>query len=121
MSRKLAAAALAAMTIFGGCSTVVPRGQAPVGVIVPGAELYGRSIRVESGGRTSVMTFRHDGKVQAAFNGQTLTGDWAVEGQRICFTWSGFRDCWPYSGLWPRGTAVNLKSERGTDVRVTLL
>ncbi|HEY0626223.1 MAG TPA: hypothetical protein VGD10_05760 [Allosphingosinicella sp.] len=123
MKKGFLASALAGFTLLGACSSVVPPGPgpAPGPAVVAGSELYGRSIRVESGGRTSIMTFRPGGKVDANFNGRTLTGDWAVEPGRICFTWGGFRDCWPYQGLWRRNTPVNLTSERGTAVRLTLL
>jgi len=121
MNRLLLTSTLLAAIGMAGCSTVVPRVPGTVAGVQPGSELFGRTIRVESGGRTSTMDLRNDGTVTARFGGNQLQGNWAVAGGKICFTWGTNRDCWPYTAPFRRGETVTLTSDRGNVVKVTLL
>jgi hypothetical protein len=112
-------AGLASLTLA-GCSNFLgsPERQ---GRWLPGSELVGQTMRVESAGRTSMMRFARDGSVHASFSGHDLDGRWNVEPGKICFTWGKVRDCWPYARPFRQGERMMLKSDRGNNVQATLL
>lgn len=126
MKMKLAAAAASGLVLLAGCSIIPPsRGGGPAvqSMVVPrGAELVGRTLRVEAaGGGVSTMRFNGDGTVQAAFGSQQVNGAWTVASSRLCFAWAGAnRECWPYTTSFVRGETVTLTSDRGNVVRATL-
>jgi hypothetical protein len=88
----------------------------------PGAELIGRSVRLETAsGQTSILRFEQGGVVHAQFGGKDVAGNWVATRDRLCFSWAGTsRECWPHSARFKRGETVTLTSDRGNVVKVTL-
>ena len=115
--RKLFTPALvSASLLLSACATLVPRG-------APGQELVGRTLRVEtSRGQVSTLLLNRNGTVTAAFGPNQIQGRWELADGQLCFLWSGApRECWPYAGQFRRGQAVPVTSDRGNNVRVTML
>jgi hypothetical protein len=113
MRKAFLAAAFCGSVMISACATV-PAAQ-------PGAELWNRTLQMESRGQTSTLHFMRDGVVHAQFGGQQVAGRWQMENGQLCFYWTGApRECWPYSQPLQRGQAVSLTSDRGNVVRVTL-
>ena len=112
---KYLAALLASALALGGCATI--RGGSD------GEELVGHSMRMEArNGQVTRLTFNEDGTVRAAFGNNSVTGRWDVTDNHLCFFWSGApRECWPYRGRFVRGQTRTLTSDRGNEIRVTLL
>lgn len=98
-----------------GCSTIVPRSSAM------GPE--GQTLRViAAGGGESQMHFRSGGQVVARFGEGSLSGQWSMRDEGLCFQWPQTAvECWPYNGPFPRGRTVTVTSTRGNIVRVTRL
>lgn len=98
-----------------GCSTLVPR-TADIGP-------SGQTLRViAAGGGESRMHFRSDGQVTATFDGGSLTGEWNMQDEGLCFRWPQTEvECWPYANGFARGRTVTVTSTRGNTVRVTRL
>ncbi len=117
MRNALTRAVLCASLLLGACSTIVPPAR------TPGQELVGRALRVEtSQGQVSTLHLEPRGVARAAFGANEIRGRWQVEDRQLCFFWgSAPRECWPYSGQFRRGQAVTVTSDRGNQVRVTLL
>ena len=116
--RKLFTSALVSGSmLLSACATLVPRGAAP------GQELVGRTLRVEtSSGQVSTLLLNRNGTVTAAFGSNRIQGRWELVNGQLCFLWSGApRECWPYAGQFRRGQAVPVTSDRGNNVRVTML
>ena len=87
-----------------------------------GPEFVGRSMRVEASSGVTRLTFRRDGTVEARFGRQRTQGRWALARRQLCFTWArNYRECWPYRAPFQRGRTVPIRSDRGNQVRVTLL
>ena len=110
--------------LLGACNTLIPPSPRADRVArAPGAELIGRSVRLETaGGQASTLRFGENGVVRAQFGGQELSGTWVSTGTQLCFGWPGSsRECWPYARPLVRGETVTLTSDRGNVVRVTLL
>jgi hypothetical protein len=115
MTRSLALAAAGA-ALLGGCAMIGRDGPA-------GAELYGRTVRVEtSNSQVTMLDFAPPGDVRATFGRSQLEGHWAIEGRQLCFDWPrAARECWPYERRFRPGETLDLTSSRGNRVRVTLL
>ncbi len=114
-SRPLLLIASAALMVA-GCASIVPRSRANVSPV-------GQTLQVvAANGQASRMQFRSDGRVVAAFGERSVTGNWALEGDDLCFQWgSAARECWPYRGGFERGRTVTVTSTRGNVIRVTRL
>ncbi|QAY77365.1 hypothetical protein [Sphingosinicella sp. BN140058] len=84
------------------------------------AGIAGRTLQVTAAnGQVSTLSFGSDGGVRASFNGRDVSGRWAMEKQRLCFTWGGsFRECWPYATPIRRGETRSITSDRGNVVKV---
>lgn len=82
----------------------------------------GRTMQVTAAnGQVSTLRFDGDGAVRASFGGRDVQGRWAMEGQKLCFTWAGnFRECWPYADPLRRGETRTITSDRGNRVKVTV-
>lgn len=96
---------------------------APAPAPAPGAELAGRSLRVEiEGGPTMTLRFQPGGTVIGNNAGREATGRWEVEDGRLCLQFPGQeRDCWPYAAPFVGGKPVTLTSTGGVTARATLI
>lgn len=96
-----------------GCSTMVPR-TAPLSP-------SGQTLRVvAANGSESRMQFRPNGEVIAAFGQRSITGQWTMQQEGLCFRWGqADLECWPYARNFERGQTVTVTSTRGNVVRVT--
>lgn len=113
MKRLLIAAGGGAL-MLSACATTAP--------IATGAELVGRTVRVEApDGEISTAQFMADGTVHLTTGARRISGRWAVERDRICFVYPDLpRECWTYDGPLRRGVAVTSTSDLGNSVRITL-
>jgi hypothetical protein len=86
------------------------------------SRLEGRSLRVTAAsGQVSTLRLSEGGAVTASFGGREVEGRWAMDGDQLCFTWSGsFRECWPYAVPLRPGESRSITSSRGTKVQVQL-
>lgn len=109
-------ALFALLPLVAGCSTVVPRTGADFSPV-------GQTLQViAANGAQSQMQFRSNGQVVAAFGDRSVTGEWNMQEEGLCFRWgSAAVECWPYSRPFRRGETVTLTSTRGNVVRVTRL
>ncbi|TMJ12215.1 MAG: hypothetical protein E6G94_14190 [Alphaproteobacteria bacterium] len=107
---------MAGSIMLAGCATIVPGGR------MPGSELVGRSLRVETAnGQTSTLNLQPEGRVEAQFGERHVAGLWRAEDERLCFVWGGnFEECWPHDRPFRRGRTETITSSRGNVVRVTL-
>jgi hypothetical protein len=109
-----------ALLLLGACA-IIPDGDDDDRRFDLGDEIVGRSMTVQAPAGTSVLSFRGDGSVTAAFGQRRTEGSWAVGDDRLCFTWAqNFRECWPYTRPFVRGEIVRIRSDRGNEVQVTL-
>jgi hypothetical protein len=98
-----------------GCSTLVPRPveRGPVGQTLQ---------VIAADGSESRMQFRSDGRVVAAFGQRSVSGEWNLQDEGLCFRWGQAPvECWPYERPFRRGETVTVTSTRGNVVRVTPL
>jgi len=103
------------LPLVAGCSTLVPR-SADMGPT-------GQTLQViAANGSESRMQFRPNGQVVAAFGERSVTGEWNLQDEGLCFRWGQAPvECWPYRRPFQRGETVTVTSTRGNVVRVTRL
>ena len=113
MTRSLLPASLAVLVSLSACSTIVPRGDR--------MSPAGQTLRVvAANGAASQMVFRSDGHVIATFGQRSITGDWNLQDEGLCFRWANAAvECWPYNRPFERGRTVTVTSTRGNVVQVT--
>jgi hypothetical protein len=119
---KAPAATILAAMLLSACSTILPRAASTTMPMGPGAELVGQTVRLETAaGQASTLHFANNGVVHARFGSQSVQGNWIATNGQLCFSWVGTsRECWPYTSAFARGQTVNLTSDLGNKVRVTL-
>jgi len=109
-------APLVLLPLVAGCATLVPRTTADLNPA-------GQTLQVvAANGAASRMQFRPNGQVIAAFGERSITGEWNLAAEGLCFRWgSAPIECWPYSRPFRRGETVTVTSTRGNTVQVTRL
>ena len=119
-ARKLTARKLTALCL--GAALAACAANPSRGLDDGASRLVGQSLRVTAAsGQVSTLRLARDGVVTASFDGREVPGRWGMEGEQLCFTWSGsFRECWPYAVPLRRGESRTITSSRGNRVRVEL-
>jgi hypothetical protein len=98
---------------FGGfCLILVPLAAASAQMWVPGSEITGQSIQIETAGVVNTVYFDPGGVARIATpSGTMVQGSWAVADQTLCLeTGPGVRECWPYRSAFLAGQPVTLTS-----------
>jgi hypothetical protein len=87
---------------------------APVTAIaqwVPGSEIVGQSVQVETNGVVNTVTLDPGGAARiTTANGNVVPGTWSASGGQLCLSASGGRECWPYTQAFQAGQQVTLVS-----------
>ena len=101
-----------AKAVGGVCLTFAPLAAASAQVWVPGSEITGQSIQVETNGVMNTVYFDPGGVARIATpSGTQVQGSWSVADQMLCLqTAAGGRECWPYRSAFLAGQSVTLTS-----------
>lgn len=78
---------------------------------VPGAEITGQSVRVETNGVARIQTP----------GGNTVPGTWAASNGHLCLTTGAAQECWPYAQPFQAGQPLSLTSSCNSASRWTAL
>ena len=95
-----------------GAAIAVPVG----GVIaqagwVPGSEIAGQTIQVETQGVMNSIYFAPDGTATITTpQGTTVPGTWSAANNMLCVSANGIQECWPYTQPFQAGQQVALTS-----------
>jgi hypothetical protein len=89
----------------------------------PGAELNGQQVQVvAANGETNTLSFQPDGQVYiSSTNGQSAQGTWSVQGQSMCISAGGRRECWPYRSAFRAQQPMTMVSDCGATTQWTAL
>lgn len=78
---------------------------------VPGTEIVGQTLQVQTNGVTNNITFNADGTATiAAPTGETVPGTWSAANNMLCLSTGGPQECWPYTQAFQAGRPVTLTS-----------
>jgi hypothetical protein len=86
---------------------------------VPGSELVGQRVKVQTEGVENVVTFERDGVAQISSpSGATVVdATWTADGQQMCLKTSTTYDCYPYAQPFEANRPVDLLSTCGVRSR----
>ncbi len=97
---------------FGGTCLILAPIAAASAQWMPGSEIVGQSVQVETNGVVNTVYFDPDGVARIASpGGSQVQGRWSVANQMLCLeTGGGARECWPYRSAFQAGQQVTLTS-----------
>jgi hypothetical protein len=89
---------------------------------VPGSEITGQSVQVETNGVINIVYFDPGGvaRVQTP-SGNTVPGTWAAANGQLCLTTGAAQECWPYAQPFREGQQLALTSSCNSTSRWTAL
>ena len=89
---------------------------------VPGTEITGQSVQVETNGVTNTVFFDPGGvaRVQTP-NGNVVPGSWSAANGQLCLTTGAAQECWPYAQPFQAGQQISLTSSCNSASRWTAL
>lgn len=103
----------ASVAVLGGTFLIAfaPQAAAQTGW-VPGTEITGHAVQVQTGGVSNTVYFDPGGNARIVTpSGNEVQGRWSVENQNLCLqTGAATRECWPYRTAFQAGQAVDLTS-----------
>ena len=78
---------------------------------VPGSEITGQSIQVQTNGVTNTVYLDAGGaaRVQTP-GGNIIPANWTAGGGQLCLSTGAARECWPYNAPFQAGQQVSLTS-----------
>ena len=78
---------------------------------VPGSEIVGQSVQVQTNGVTNTVYFDAGGSARIVTpGGNTVPASWTAAGQQLCLNSGAAQECWPYASPFNAGQAVSLTS-----------
>lgn len=87
---------------------------------MPGNELRGHAVNIETNGVVNTVNFDADGTARIlSATGQEVQGRWFTENQMICLQSATARECWPYQQAFQAGQPVTLTSDCASTSRWT--
>lgn len=88
---------------------------------IPGSEITGHSVQVETNGVVNTIYFEPGGvaRIQSP-GGNIVPATWSASGNRLCLNASGAQECWAYSQPMQAGTPMMMTSSCGTSRWVAL-
>ena len=82
---------------------------------VPGSEIAGHAVQVETNGVMNTVYFEPGGtaRIQTP-GGEIVPANWSVAANQLCLNTSGAQECWNYTQAFQAGQQVSLTSSCGT-------
>lgn len=81
---------------------------------VPGTEIVGQTLQVQTNGVTNNVTLNADGTATImAPDGQAVPATWSAANNQLCLSAGGPQECWPYAQAFQPGRQIALTSNCG--------
>ena len=78
---------------------------------IPGAEIAGQTVQVQTNGVMNSITFNADGTAMIMTpSGSSVPGTWSAANNQLCLSANGGQECWPYARPFAPGQQVALTS-----------
>lgn len=101
-----------AVAMGGLCLTFAPLSAAAAQAVwVPGTEITGHAVQVDTNGVMNTVYFDPGGSARiVSASGREVQGNWSVQNQQLCLNAGGTQECWPYTQAFRAGQPVTLTS-----------
>jgi hypothetical protein len=97
--------AVSALVLLGAPVAAVAQGW------VPGSEIVGQSVQVETNGVVNTVAFDPGGAARITSpSGNVVQGTWTAANGQLCLAAGGGQECWPYAQAFQPGQQVTLVS-----------
>jgi len=94
-----------------GAVGAVPIAAVGQGVWVPGSEIAGQTVQVQTNGVMNSIYFGADGTVSITTpQGTSVAGTWTAANNQLCVSANGGSECWPYAQPFQAGQQMALTS-----------
>jgi hypothetical protein len=94
-----------------GAAAAVPVGNVAAQAWMPGSEIAGQTVQVQTNGVVNSITFNADGTATIMTpEGTSVPGTWSAANSMLCLSANGGQECWPYSQPFQAGQQVALTS-----------
>lgn len=90
---------------------------------IPGMEIYGQDVQVQTNGVLNTVHFSNDGtaRISSPAGSTIVDAQWTASGGKLCVTTSSTADCYPYARPFTAQLPVDLQSDCGVLSRWTAL
>ena len=89
---------------------------------IPGSEIVGQSVQVETNGVVNTVSFDPGGVARIASPaGNVVQGTWTAANNQLCLQTGTGQECWPYQAAFQPGQQVTLVSSCQSTSRWTAL
>lgn len=80
---------------------------------VPGSEITGQQVQVQTNGVTNIITFEPNGvaQISSPSGAKVVQATWTAGNGELCLTTPGTSDCYPYTSPFQAGQPVDLLSK----------
>jgi hypothetical protein len=96
---------------FFGVAAAAPIGSVAAQAWMPGSEISGQTVQVQTNGVVNSITFNADGTATITTpEGTSVPGSWSAANSMLCLSANGGQECWPYSQPFQAGQQVALTS-----------
>jgi hypothetical protein len=96
---------------FFGVAAAAPIGSVAAQAWMPGSEISGQTVQVQTNGVVNSITFNADGTATITTpEGTSVPGSWSAANSMLCPSANGGQECWPYSQPFQAGQQVALTS-----------
>lgn len=89
---------------------------------MPGAEITGHAVQVNTNGELSTVYFDPGGSARIVTqSGREVPATWSVQNGNLCLSSGGASECWPYTMAFQAGQPVTLTSNCNATSQFTAL
>lgn len=89
---------------------------------IPGSEIVGQSIQVETNGIVNTVSFDPGGVARISSpGGLVVQGTWTAANNQLCLQTASGQECWPYQAAFQAGQPITLVSSCQSTSRWTAL
>ena len=112
-----------AVGLAGACLMFAPLSAAMAQMAwVPGSEITGHAIQVNTNGQISTVYFDPGGAARiVSQSGREVPATWSVQNGNLCLSTGGTSECWPYTQAFRAGQPVTLTSNCAATSEFTAL
>jgi hypothetical protein len=106
------------VAIFAGIAGAVLWASGAAAQYVPGSEIVGQTVQVETNGVVNNVTFESGGAARIATpSGNVVPASWTANAGQLCLRTGGASECFPYNQPFQAGQSVTATSSCGATSR----
>ena len=99
------------LSIFAGIAGAALFASGASAQYVPGSEIVGQTVQVESNGTVNSIMFQPGGNATIMTpSGKSVPATWSAANGQMCLNAGGAQECWPYQQAFQAGQPMSMTS-----------